>query len=473
MRKVTIQLVWLAVVAVAAGCSMAPPQLQFDPGSIDAQRVVAKVDAVAIVVDGSLSMADPSRRQRKLDIATGVAGAIAATPPKGMLDGAVYSFGQGSCLPEGKTSGLYGFASYDPALARDAVGRIQCANGYSPLDAALRAVDGDTGRVDRLAIMIVSDGMHMGKAEITAAKAIVSRLGDDGVCFHPVQVGYSERGAELLTKIAGLTSCSTMTEAADMVGAAAMGAWVKERLFEDDSDGDGVPDRLDKCPETPSGVEVDAEGCPLDGDGDGVPDYLDKCPGTPSGVRVDASGCPIDSDGDGVADYLDKCPNTPSGAPVDANGCPLDSDGDGVADYLDNCPNTPKGTPVDVHGCPLVGVRVEGDEWHVEGNVLFDLNKDKIKPAAQPVLDGIADWLMRNGSVKLLIEGHTDDTGSMGWNQTLSERRAASAKAYLVGKGVAPERISTTGKGETDPFVPNTSAENRSRNRRVEFHPQR
>ena len=58
-----------------------------------------------------------------------------------------------------------------------------------------------------------------------------------------------------------------------------------------DSDGDGVPDHLDKCPDTPPGVKVDQYGCPLDSDGDGVPDYLDKCPGTPADAKVDARGC--------------------------------------------------------------------------------------------------------------------------------------------------------------------------------------
>ena len=120
-----------------------------------------------------------------------------------------------------------------------------------------------------------------------------------------------------------------------------------------DADGDGVPDYLDKCPDTPNGVKVDASGCPLDSDGDGVPDYLDKCPDTPMGVKVDLVGCPLDSDGDGVPDYLDKCPNTPAGVKVDLAGCPLDSDGDGVSDYLDKCANTPAKVAVDVHGCPL------------------------------------------------------------------------------------------------------------------------
>ena len=53
-----------------------------------------------------------------------------------------------------------------------------------------------------------------------------------------------------------------------------------------------------------------------DTDGDGVPDSADRCPDTPKGVAVDANGCPVDSDGDGVADYQDKCPNTPAGTTV-------------------------------------------------------------------------------------------------------------------------------------------------------------
>lgn len=124
-----------------------------------------------------------------------------------------------------------------------------------------------------------------------------------------------------------------------------------------DKDKDGVKDRYDLCPNTPRGVKVDEEGCPLDTDGDGVPDYLDECPDTPSAARdfVDEDGCPIDSDGDGVPDYLDKCPDTPAEAfgTVDENGCPKDSDGDGVPDYLDKCPDTPKQAKglVDKNGC--------------------------------------------------------------------------------------------------------------------------
>ena len=120
-----------------------------------------------------------------------------------------------------------------------------------------------------------------------------------------------------------------------------------------DTDKDGVSDKNDKCADTPAGVKVTADGCPVDTDKDGVADHVDKCPGTPASVRVDGSGCPVDSDRDGVADYLDKCPNTPTTAKVDATGCPIDTDKDGVADYMDRCANTPAGVRVDASGCPV------------------------------------------------------------------------------------------------------------------------
>ena len=126
-----------------------------------------------------------------------------------------------------------------------------------------------------------------------------------------------------------------------------------------DKDHDGVWDKIDMCPNTPRGVQVDSVGCPLDEDHDGVPDYLDYCLGTPEAAigHVDADGCPLDSDGDGVEDYRDKCPNTPEAAwgKVDSVGCPIDSDGDGVADYLDMCPETPEAAwgKVDSVGCPI------------------------------------------------------------------------------------------------------------------------
>jgi outer membrane protein OmpA-like peptidoglycan-associated protein len=151
-----------------------------------------------------------------------------------------------------------------------------------------------------------------------------------------------------------------------------------------DSDHDGVPDFQDKCPQTPAGVKVDKDGCPLDSDRDGVPDDLDKCPNTPFGVKVDNNGCPLDSDGDGVPDYLDKCPNTPAGVKVDSTGCVLDSDGDGVPDYIDICPNTPKGVQVDSLGCP-----VTVPQEKAEPETRKEEKKEEPKVTTQPVTPSI------------------------------------------------------------------------------------
>jgi OOP family OmpA-OmpF porin len=122
---------------------------------------------------------------------------------------------------------------------------------------------------------------------------------------------------------------------------------------EADADKDGVPDRIDRCPDTPEDTPVDPRGCALDEDGDGVPDGSDQCPGTPPGIPVDGAGCAPDTDGDGVPDALDHCADTPVGATVDSTGCSQDTDGDGVSDGIDRCPDTPPGVRVDAAGCPL------------------------------------------------------------------------------------------------------------------------
>jgi len=114
-----------------------------------------------------------------------------------------------------------------------------------------------------------------------------------------------------------------------------------------EGDRDGVSEKKDKCPDTPPGIVVDENGCPLDIDNDGVPDFKDDCPDVPGDINF--AGC-ADRDGDAIPDKDDYCPDTPGIAKF--YGCP-DSDEDGVPDPKDKCPNTPKGCPVDATGCPL------------------------------------------------------------------------------------------------------------------------
>ncbi|MBB3063166.1 thrombospondin type 3 repeat-containing protein [Microbulbifer rhizosphaerae] len=118
-----------------------------------------------------------------------------------------------------------------------------------------------------------------------------------------------------------------------------------------DSDGDGVADDKDLCPDTPAGEAVDSEGCSesqRDDDGDGVANSLDQCPGTPAGEAANGDGCSpsqLDTDGDGILNADDQCPNTVPGTPVEADGCDnsqRDSDQDGVIDLEDAFPEDPE-----------------------------------------------------------------------------------------------------------------------------------
>jgi len=236
-----------------------------------------------------------------------------------------------------------------------------------------------------------------------------------------------------------------------------------------DSDRDGVYDGLDACPNTVQGAEVDARGCPKDADGDGVYDGIDKCPGTPTGARVDAQGCPTDSDNDGVPDGIDKCPNTPAGTEVDSVGCQraTDSDGDGVDDTKDKCPGTAAGTKVDASGCPILFT--EARTPVVLRGVTFETGRSALKPDSYTILDIVAASLVANPDIKIEISGHTDNTGSAATNTRLSQARAAAVQAYLASKGVAPQRMVAKGYGPSQPVAPNTTAAGRAQNRRVEL----
>ena len=101
--------------------------------------------------------------------------------------------------------------------------------------------------------------------------------------------------------------------------------------------------------------------------------------------------------------------------------------------------------------------------------ILFDTGSDVIKPHSTPTLEEIVSMLKDHADLKLTIEGHTDNVGDAAANQTLSEKRAAAVKAYLVGKGIDASRLESKGLGATKPKVSNDTPEGRQTNRRVEL----
>ena len=231
-----------------------------------------------------------------------------------------------------------------------------------------------------------------------------------------------------------------------------------------DSDGDGIEDSKDTCP-TVAGI-AEFNGC-ADSDGDGIPDNTDTCP-TIAGIAT-LGGCP-DADADGITDADDNCPN--EAGPRANTGCPYpDTDGDGILDKDDNCP-TVAGTAAQ-NGCaepviPQISVEVINDLNVEFKSVLFDNNKATIRRESYATLDNIASIMREYTSTVFLIEGHTDSRGSDSYNLSLSDKRAASVRTYLTGKGIPNSRIQSKGFGEVRPIASNQTEAGRQENRRVE-----
>ncbi len=201
-------------------------------------------------------------------------------------------------------------------------------------------------------------------------------------------------------------------------------------------------------------------GCATPGAGESA----SLCPGTPAGIPVDPDGCALYSDADAVPDYQDQCPGTAPGIPVDPNGCPVDSDVDGIANNRDACPSTPIGTRVDARGCPLAGERIA-----IVTNINFDFDRAVVREDVKKRLARVIQLLKEMPEVDVQIVGYTDDIGSAEYNRALSLRRAESVRDYIVTRGIDATRLSVSGRGKTDPLVPNSTPEGRAVNRRVEF----
>jgi outer membrane protein OmpA-like peptidoglycan-associated protein len=208
-----------------------------------------------------------------------------------------------------------------------------------------------------------------------------------------------------------------------------------------------------------------------DSDGDGVPDGMDGCPEQPEdkdGFK-DGDGCPEpDNDGDGVMDPDDQCPDDPG--PKALDGCP-DRDGDDVPDVVDKCPDVPG--PAENEGCPAEEPQVvlEADRIRIKGNIFFDTAEARIQPRSYPMLDEVYTVLKDHPEVgPVRVDGHTDNRGSRPYNLDLSDRRSKAVMEYLIKKGIDPKRLQYRGFGFDKPVASNDTPIGRAKNRRVEFN---
>lgn len=228
-----------------------------------------------------------------------------------------------------------------------------------------------------------------------------------------------------------------------------------------DTDGDGIQDSEDKCPNEAGLAKYN--GCP-DTDGDGFIDKEDMCPNE-AGLEQ-FNGCP-DTDGDGVMDSEDACPN--EAGPIENKGCPVqDTDGDGVPDDQDKCPNVIG--VAENYGCPIITAEVQKEITDLARAIYFKTGKDSFTDETQIRLEGIDKILAEYTTSQFVVEGHTDSTGSDKINNELSQKRADAVMNYLIKNGFPAENIKAVGYGSSKPIGDNGTAKGRQANRRVEIY---
>jgi outer membrane protein OmpA-like peptidoglycan-associated protein len=258
---------------------------------------------------------------------------------------------------------------------------------------------------------------------------------------------------------------------------------IKFNFSKGDSDGDGVPDKKDHCPDLPGLSELN--GCP-DLDGDGISDEKDLCPNKaglnsmggcpdsdgdgfsdlndpcPNKVGLNGAPCP-DSDGDNINDNLDNCPNI--AGPKSNGGCKLaDIDGDGIPNINDNCPN--EAGEKELGGCPKLPISLS-NFLNNYSEFFFDFDSYELNKVQKSTISNLSIILKKYNYIVLNIDGHASIEGESEYNMQLSEYRSNSIKNSLIENGIENSKLQVRAFGESIPSYPNTPINERKKNRRV------
>jgi outer membrane protein OmpA-like peptidoglycan-associated protein len=206
---------------------------------------------------------------------------------------------------------------------------------------------------------------------------------------------------------------------------------------------------------------------------DPLPDPVPDPPITKVSPTVEKD---LDQDDDGILDDDDDCPALAEDKDdfEDDDGCPdLDHDHDGIVDTDDKCPTVAEvvNGVDDGDGCPDEGLfEVKEDRIVLEERVLFDTDRARVRHRGKKVLAAVVTlWGQHPEWDHIVIEGHTDERGSDGYNQELGQRRAERVRDALVAEGFPKDKIEIVSYGRTRPRATGSSEEAWEKNRRVEF----
>ncbi len=370
-----------------------------------------KIDNFMVIFDASSSMGNTYEGARKFDQARVVADNLNNTLPALDIQAGIRAFGPHGLSLASDSSPLYGMTKYSRQGFSKAMAGLTSPGGLTPLPGAFEASSRDLSKTNgSIAVILISDAEHIGQASVNAARAMKKVYGDR-LCIYTILIGNGAGSKEVMERIAAVSGCGFATNYAALSNPQGMADFVKK-------------------------------------------------------VFLKAA---VDSDGDGVVDQFDRCPNTPRGVKVDKNGCQIkqisiDSDHDGVPNSADLCPDTPLGVKVDKDGCPLPITRPQT----IELQVRFNFDKDFVRPMYRTELQKFAKFMQAHPEISVTLEGYTDNVGTKAYNQALSLRRAVSVKHYLESNfGINPARLTTAGYGFSRPIASNNTTNGRRMNRRV------
>ena len=297
----------MILLLLLAGCLQLPPR--FIPHHVNLEeefqtgKYVPKIKNFFIILDASSSMSvsyagKSGGEDSKLTVAKDFINHMNNTMPAMDINGVLQTFGRGIEMPMQQTEIVYGRTAYSRSGLEESLNSIDfLAEGNSPAGLAIRETGETIGSIEGAnAVIFISDGEHLEGDPRAKVREMGARYGD-WTCFYTVWIGNNPEGGLFMDKLAGEMDCGFSISVDKIASDEDMVDFVKQVFLttDVDSDRDGVPDSLDKCPGTPVGVEVDESGCPriaqTDSDSDGVFDSVDECMGTPIGAIVDDRGC--------------------------------------------------------------------------------------------------------------------------------------------------------------------------------------